>query len=254
MKNLSMPAWMAPPFIDTKKADCITVDNTSPAAKQVSGFSVQFGVSDSGELNGDTAHPYHPSGIYAPPVQSTMGQPGTECVYIVRNDEGFYLGCRDTVNQSKAGTVNPGEIAIYAPGAQGSNKFYLDINGNAFLSVQNDIQITAQQNIEVTAQQDITLTSKANNLTVVSSTINLGSSSPSLSAAISQNTDENFTAIATASMMAAIGIQAALSADPGTTPPEPLAAAVAALLVAYFQMITPATLPTTASMVVKLSG
>lgn len=151
------PKWMRGNPDPIKKADVISVDQSSPAAQQVSGYSIQTGVSITGELTGDTIQPYGPSGIYSIPVLSTIGKNGTEIIYIPRSDEGFVLGVRDTNNQNKAGVVNPGEISVYAPGATGINRVYLDINGNAFISVQNNIQLNAQQQIKITSQQTMTL-------------------------------------------------------------------------------------------------
>jgi hypothetical protein len=208
------------------KSDVLSVDTTSPDVMQSGTVAVMLGNGFSGEPLGKRGQVFGPSGLISVPVISALGGTGIETLSWHRNDENFVFGLRDLVNRSKAGTVNAGETCLFAPGATGSNKLYLDINGNATLSVQNQIN----------------LISNANLITLQSSTINLGNSSPTFNAAISQKTDTNFSTIMSAAQTAV----AALGATP--TPPT-----VAAALVAFVSALA-APYPTTMSNTVKISG
>jgi hypothetical protein len=192
--------------------DVIALDANPPV---INALKMQLGITPSGEDSGLFAEHFQPFGFMGVPVISTLGNPaGTELIGWWREDGPFSFAGRDTVNQWKAGTVNPGETALYSPGAQGINRIYLDINGNVFVSVQNTINLVSAAN-----------------------QINLGSLSPSDQASRASITNSNFSNI----------ISACQSAITAATPNDGGKAAFTAFMNAL-------SFPSVASSVVNLSG
>jgi hypothetical protein len=173
------------------------------------------GLTTSGEDSGLQINHFQPFGLHSVPVLSVLGATaGTELIGWWKDDGPFSFAGRDTLNQWKAGTVNPGEVSLYAPGAQNINRVYLDINGNALISVQKNVNIVSGSN-----------------------TINLGSSTPTDQVSRASITNSNFSAIVSA---ASAAIAAAVPQDGGKA--------------AFTAFKSALTFPSVASSVVNLSG
>ena len=240
-------------------ADIQTIIETTPNNL----ISYQVGNCRSGEIYNEATIVLRMPGLKSTPLPTgtvngynsfTPGQTSRYAaqVYNVEtNGHWITIGMRDNRTEVNLPSDPVGSTRLFAE-ADTNSSIYLDISGNILATSDQNFTITAtngtlqlnsnNSSISATANSSITLTSNGNNFSVVSSTINLGSTSPALTAAISQKTDANFTTIQTAAQAAV----SALGAAP--TPPT-----VAAALVAFVTALA-APYPSSASSTVKITS
>lgn len=229
--GLKTPHWIYEPSVTPqewiKKGDLIAIDSTSPAVLDTNTLHFQTGVAPTGEADGWAVGNYGIVGIYSVPIIYGVGNTagpngtpaGTEYLERCKNDEGEVFATRDvaTLFKSGIGPTNQGSISIYSAGYSGYSNFILDATGGHTFNV-------------------------GTNLTINSSTINLGSPTPGDAAALASKVGANFTNIQSA-------ITTLLSSLPATSNPQ-----TAALVTALEAFCNAISFTDTTSQVVKISS
>lgn len=201
-------------------------------------ITLRVGDAASGECFNEATTHFRPAGLVSLPCGPgnfntstgvfTASNFSIDCsqAYVIDQTNSHWIteGIRDTRNQNIVSPTAIGESRLFAEGNP-KTSVYLDINGNIILTAQNDITMTSVNNV----------------ISLISSAINLGTSSPADAAALASKVSTNFSQIATAA-------QAYLTTAPVTLPQ------IAGALVTFMTALTTPTFQNTASSVVKISS
>ena len=120
-------------------------------------------------------------GILSMPLLPVSANSTDACqvLYVNRNNQNIGIAYRDARNLTNAGTLQPGETAVYAPGSTGRLK--LDINGNATLGTTASTGAASGSGayIQVSNTGGIYLVSPFGTLSIDENGINLNSATGS---------------------------------------------------------------------------
>lgn len=101
----------------------ITISDVLSSSRATNGsILLQVGDVLSGEVERSDAECYGVPGIISVPANPTATQASAEVMTLRYGDRALCVAGRDLVSQSLAGALNPGETAVYAPGANGQGQ------------------------------------------------------------------------------------------------------------------------------------